>query len=462
MESLPETISPEHAVDWDELLVFIEDRRVIPIVGKELLRLPGAGQGVLLEHVLAARVAEAFDLPTDGLPTDYGLNEMVLHLGQSRRRRSLYPQILSFVRDLMQQQPLPMPEPLRQLAAITDFTLFVSTTFDPLLKKAIDAVRFQGDDRTPSLAYSLHREVKDLPYDADDLPEPYVYQIFGEVSSIAGDYAVTEEDTLEFLHQLQTQRRPPKLFDAFRENHLLFLGCGYRDWLARFFIRTMVNERLIGGRATSEVIADLESHENSHLRLFLEGCQVYLFPSGDVVEFVKILHQRWTDRHPASGAEAPPPGAATVDRMEPGAIFISYASQDRQAAEAMKEALERYGLEVWFDKKDLEPGDDWRYTIKHNIRQCSLFLPLLSRRTQARLEGVFREEWTWAIERGRGIAPSVPFIQPVVVDDLREGVREIPEAFWAKQCSRFPGGRPTEDFLQHAKEAVRTLRLAGR
>ena len=130
MESLPDTISPEHAVNWDELLLFIEDRRVIPIVGKELLRLPDAGEGVLLEHVLAARVAEAFDLPTNGLPRDYSLNEMVLHLGQSRRRRSLYPQILSFVRDLMQQQPLPIPEPLRQLAAITDFTLFVSTTFD--------------------------------------------------------------------------------------------------------------------------------------------------------------------------------------------------------------------------------------------------------------------------------------------------------------------------------------------
>jgi len=30
-------------------------------------------------------------------------------------------------------------------------------------------------------------------------------------------------------------------------------------------------------------------------------------------------------------------------------VFISYASEDRQAARLLREALEGYGLDVWYD-----------------------------------------------------------------------------------------------------------------
>ena len=47
-----------------------------------------------------------------------------------------------------------------------------------------------------------------------------------------------------------------------------------------------------------------------------------------------------------------------------------------------------------------------------------LFIPVISVNTQARHEGYFRIEWELAAERARGFAQGVPFILPVVVDEL--------------------------------------------
>ena len=39
------------------------------------------------------------------------------------------------------------------------------------------------------------------------------------------------------------------------------------------------------------------------------------------------------------------------------AVFLSYASQDAQAAQAICKALRAAGIEVWFDQSELRGGD---------------------------------------------------------------------------------------------------------
>jgi hypothetical protein len=39
------------------------------------------------------------------------------------------------------------------------------------------------------------------------------------------------------------------------------------------------------------------------------------------------------------------------------AVFLSYASQDAQAAQRICEALRAAGIEVWFDQSELRCGD---------------------------------------------------------------------------------------------------------
>ena len=128
-------------------------------------------------------------------------------------------------------------KPLRQLAEITDFNLFVSTTFDSLLEKAINEVRFGDAPGTLSIAYSPKR-VDDLPSSKEKLDRPTVYYLMGKLSA-TGSYVISDEDLLEYVCDLQSPaRRPERLFDELKKNHLLILGEDYSDWLVRIFLRT--------------------------------------------------------------------------------------------------------------------------------------------------------------------------------------------------------------------------------
>lgn len=49
---------------------------------------------------------------------------------------------------------------------------------------------------------------------------------------------------------------------------------------------------------------------------------------------------------------------------EPGkAVFLSYASQDADAAKRIADALRSAGVEVWFDRGELVGGDGWNAKI---------------------------------------------------------------------------------------------------
>jgi hypothetical protein len=74
------------------------------------------------------------------------------------------------------------------------------------------------------------------------------------------------------------------------------------------------------------------------------------------------------------------------------AVFVSYASRGARAAGRVCEALRASGFEVWFDKSELRGGDAWYQKIRPQIRDCTLFLPIISRSTQVRAEGYFRLE----------------------------------------------------------------------
>ncbi|HZZ59163.1 MAG TPA: TIR domain-containing protein [Opitutaceae bacterium] len=142
--------------------------------------------------------------------------------------------------------------------------------------------------------------------------------------------------------------------------------------------------------------------------------------------------------------------------MLPGrAIFLSYASQDAEAAHRLCAALRAAGLEVWFDQNELRGGDAWDQKIRRQIRECSLFLPLISAATESRAEGYFRLEWHLAEQRSFLISNDQPFIVPVVIDGTAEPGTRVPERFRERQWIRMPGGAATAEF------AARIAHLLG-
>jgi len=179
---------------------------------------------------------------------------------------------------------------VRQLAEIGSFTLFVSTCFDDLMKRAIDEARFGGEERTQSLAYSPLKQPVDLPPSSD---VPVVYQIFGALST-SPEYAVSEEDLLRFTHQLQSRdRRPERLFDQLRSKSLLLLGCSFPDWLMRFLLVSAKGEQLFSEQGSRGVVADRRTRADMTLVRFLERRRAMVYPQGDAIEFIGELHRRW-------------------------------------------------------------------------------------------------------------------------------------------------------------------------
>jgi TolB-like protein len=124
-------------------------------------------------------------------------------------------------------------------------------------------------------------------------------------------------------------------------------------------------------------------------------------------------------------------------------VFLSYASQDRQAARLLRDALPDYGLDVWYDESGLGGGEAWDQKIRRQIRECDYFMPLVSAQTEARHEGYFRREWRLAVERTLDMADDHPFLLPLVIDDTDQSVARVPEKFLTVQWLKVPGGQPT-------------------
>jgi TolB-like protein len=133
----------------------------------------------------------------------------------------------------------------------------------------------------------------------------------------------------------------------------------------------------------------------------------------------------------------------TAPQRPPPSVFLSYASEDRKAAQALRDALQTYGLEVWYDESGLDGGDAWDQKIRRQIRECDLFMPLISAQSDARPEGYFRREWRLAVERTQDMADDHTFLLPMVIDETAQARARVPEKFLAVQWTRVPGGQAT-------------------
>lgn len=436
-------------LDWDELMLFVRDGRVVPVVGSQLLRVDVDGHLTTIESVLARDLARelGLDVPATG---ELRLSEIAFrHLQQARgSTRRLYPKI----KMALERRRFAIPPALRQLAAIREFPLILTTSFAPLLAVALDEVRSEGRRETEVLAFTPYAQPGDLRSSALGFGS-HVYHLFG-IASAMPEYVITEEDMIEFMHGLQSDRRPQNLFDYLRGRNLLFLGCGYTNWLARFFIRTLRNERFASGNPQkSEVIVDEVMGGDHELAVFLRHYDSQVFRALDATAFIDQLHQRWTQ-----GTRAAPSMPAHVRQMPSDAVFVSYAREDLEQARRVVAALEGAGIDVWFDEQRLTGGADWDRTIQECIRRCSLFVPMISRHTESVAESYFHYEWKLAVQRAQRMARTRPFIVPLGVDDTPAEAPNVPDEFRQLQWVRLAAPDGLDAATRTVRDRVRQLR----
>jgi adenylate cyclase len=143
------------------------------------------------------------------------------------------------------------------------------------------------------------------------------------------------------------------------------------------------------------------------------------------------------------------------------AVFLSYASQDTEAARRICQALNGGGIEVWFDKSELRGGDVWDQQIRQKIRDCALFMPIISANTASRHEGYFRLEWDLADQRSHKIARNRPFIIPVCLDATPDTGADVPESFARVQWTRLPAGETPPAFTRRIADLLSPVEAAS-
>ena len=135
-------------------------------------------------------------------------------------------------------------------------------------------------------------------------------------------------------------------------------------------------------------------------------------------------------------------------------MFLSYASQDAEAAQKISEALRAAGIEVFLDQSELRGGDVWDEKIRREIHDCALFIPVISVNTASRHEGYFRLEWDLADQRSHMMARSRVFVVPVCLDATTEAAADVPESFKRVQWTRLPSGVTPSAFVERVQRLL--------
>jgi hypothetical protein len=455
----------DESFPWEDLLDYIQDGKVVPVIGHELIETEYQGRRVSLQRVVAERLAEREKLEVEW-NRHFELNDTVCaYLSNPQARLvGLHDRIAGSLRSMT--PPFPVPDGLLRLAGIGAFDLFVSLTFDSLLASAIDKVRFGGSARTREIEFSLNQSTAAQnealavrPGDA-----PVVFNLFGRASS-KSDFAIHDEDALEFIHRFVSgDVAPPEwLLSELRNRHLLIVGVHLPDWLERFMLRAATRDRLRVAQRVYFLAGENAAASQTlmqFLRRFGRETSMSVF-EGTADQFTIELERRWAARQPAIVETTVPSGSQSPR----GSIFISYGRENLVAVERLHSAITALGGDAWFDREELSAGDYWERRILPQIqREVRLFVPVISATTAEKHEGYVFREWREAIERSKKVVGR-KFIVPVVVDaDYQSDLgRYAPlmddfPVFRDLQVGRAPDGEPDEALRQALVTEIRAMR----
>ena len=467
---------------WKQLLESAtRNRMVVPVVGPDLLSVELSDRRALpFPMLLANRLAE--QLPAKErvqLPEQPTLHEVAVS-PRWKGREAEFAADLQEVQDAALAELLPSvldssrPTPLRKLAEITDFPLYLTTTPDALLERVLAAIRgLTAEDVRAFYLRSEQRPTRqkatrlddplDLPRGWEPSPAasgrpPTLFYLFGQLDTEA-HFDVTEEQQLETLWRLQSEDyQPERLMRELHHGHILLLGTRLPDWMGRYFVRLLHGERLAMMSESTEAIADqlvVAPGPPAPLVCFLDtfSQSTRLYRTGDPTHFVEELHRRWREhRKPAQKMPAPLP---TVNIPPPprdlanDGCFISYRRADAEAAAALCATLRAAGLPVWLDLAEIRGGDRFDEKIRRNVEAAAFFLPLLSANTCGK-GGYFRKEWAWALAHNSNFTGMADrgYLRPIIVDATQKAaLTDVPTEFTAVHIEAFAGGAPTPEFL---------------
>jgi hypothetical protein len=449
---------------WGNLLAHIRHQVLMPVVGPDVTVVKTGDTEQRLTTLIGQRLAEKYDLT---LSSGFTTSDEAVAAFLRKRGRDYVDDLYGAIDDIIVELDPTPGNALRDLAAIDDLRLFVSTTPDRLLAKALNKARFHGEQNTLEISYSPFTSTGEQAQNVQRAApsDTVVLNLFGQTASTP-EYAIHEEDRLEWIHALLTgpASLPDWLDYPLKNRPMLFIGCEIPDWFGRFLLRLSSDKRL--SLRDKPFFFAATSRETSLSSFFSTYCRSSLVRELEMepTEFVAELRRRWEEKRPKVRPTSPAPVDATSpvvrDKSE---IFISYMREDAGAAERLCEAIENLGGSVWLDKHRLSPGDAFNTEILTAIqgRTVGLFVPIISANTEREDEGYVFQEWRAAVERARGIMGR-RFIVPVVIDedyaDDPSRYRRMPPDFMSFDFGSAPAGEPDARLVKMLTCEIRNMR----
>ncbi len=281
----------------------------------------------------------------------------------------------------------------RNLAQLP-FKLCVNASPDGLMSTA-----FTEAGKHPRTAHYSFGHPGTLRLSSPTAEDPLVYHLFGHPDD-PGSLVLTEGDLIEFL--VSVVRGTPPLPDQVRSiladpsTSCLFLGFGFQNWYLRVLLQVL---NLYGHRSRAFAFEDpqfFEHPEHEQAVGFFSGDRLIDFRRLQWEPFARYLREAYGT---ISRPIAPETGLARADDSAPK-VFLSYASEDRDAVEALADSLQSRGVRVWQDTQDLRAGDDWNRVLVDVIaRRIDYVVVVQTPTLLSRITGVFHREIEVALKR---------------------------------------------------------------
>ncbi|MDQ6608848.1 MAG: TIR domain-containing protein [Bacteroidota bacterium] len=424
--------------DWDELLDFISEKQLTPVLGKEIYKFKEADILMPYDEYLSKQLLQVNNV-TDQPPLT--LTKAVSYLLNERKIKSMdvTRKLKSMVKEVNFEFPL-----LTEFLSISELSYFINTAvYNNVLEQTVAAIRGQ---KPTSINFSINEPFSDCD-DLEKLKEPFVFNVFGSLLNTV-DAALSEEDMLEYTGYFKEKMKgAANIINALRNNNLLFIGCDFPDWMVRFILRLLSNEPLHdwGTKRTIIIVNDNSDTKRTQYD-FLRAYDVVTY-EGNTTEFVHELATQWKQKNPSA--------------VKPKKIFLSYTVKDKEAVETLKKALE--GIEnvsCWYDNREITPGDDFKTEIAKNIKSADLFIPLISSNSLMHKDGYVQLEWFTAdnVNTFRRIDGNTDkYLMPVVIDDTNPYDTNVPKYFSELSIGKVPQGNPGQEFINQIRK---TLSLA--
>lgn len=428
------------SVNWRKVTEAITRRKVIPVLGCDALPVivdgrKGAFHQLLAEDLRCRLDAEGLPVPATAQSLSQFVREYCAHSSRrdSDRRKvigRLREHLLPAHAELLERAVI-APECMA-LKAFQHLPLIVTTAVDGFVEKAL---RGAGVTKPTLVNHDTRLTVKSLA----DIPDihtraasepPLLYHLFG-LAHQEDTFGLTDDEWVEIfwklLGQARDSKKPENLVNALEHEDysILLLGSSFPDWFLRFLVRLVRGAAFMKSTEDSfQILAEQqlcegESCLDANLRSFLsqfDSSNLWIYQDLHPWSFLKQLEEQWSHRTSTSAATAP-----FADESGGRHLFISYASEDAATARALSTAL-KDRCEVWFDEDRLSGGEPLSADIARAIEDADLFIPLISKSTNAAATArIFVEEWQHAIQKARKIQTDIrKFIVPVIVDDLSE------------------------------------------